>query len=392
MNHQTYQLSNHSSSNSIKRHRLAFIGGGYDSAVGRAHRTAIDMDQRFVLVAGVFSRNKERNYLSSIKYGLDENALFFNVDEMIEKSKQEIDAVVILTPQSEHYKYVIKCIENNIPVICEKSLAGDVSDVLKIKDSIELNNGFLAVTYNYTGYPMVRELQQIVQSGELGSIQQIHLEMPQEGFLKRDLDGNPVKPQKWRLNDEEIPTLSLDLGVHLHGLVKFIVGCSPKEVVSSSRTYGNFNGIIDNVQCLVKYTNDIEGTIWYGKTALGNRNGMKVRIFGNKGSALWIQEKPENLYLTDVHGNKFALDRGNPNIKIACQDRYQRFKVGHPAGFIEAFANYYYDIADMLEKFKYSNTFIHNNYVFGVDESLEGLKFLEAVTLSSKTNKWVTIN
>jgi predicted dehydrogenase len=58
--------------------------------------------------------------------------------------------------------------------------------------------------------------------------------MPQEGFARLDREGNPMVPQQWRLTDGVVPTISLDLGVHVHHLVDFLTGEKPQEVVATN--------------------------------------------------------------------------------------------------------------------------------------------------------------
>ena len=165
---------------------------------------------------------------------------------------------------------------NNVPIICEKALVTCSEEATDIRALLLERAGFLAVTYNYTGYPMIRELRQMIAQGRFGKIQQIHIEMPQEGFARMGNNGNPIVPQDWRLHDGPVPTISLDLGVHLHMMVRFLTGEKPMEVAATSNTYGNFAQITDNVSCIARYTNNLNCNIWYSKTALGYRNGLKL--------------------------------------------------------------------------------------------------------------------
>jgi predicted dehydrogenase len=374
-----------------KRLKVAFLGGAYDSAVGRSHRIAIEMDQCFELVAGCFSRDREKNLDSAKQYGLDLNRVYTGLNDLLKHEVNQIDCIVILTPQDQHFEHVKLCLQAGIPIICEKALVCSSTEAIEIENILSTNSGYLAVTYNYTGYPMIRELKHMISSGVLGKIQQIHMEMPQEGFARLSPDGQPISPQEWRLRDGHTPTISLDLGVHLHMMAKFLTGERPEELVAITTSRGNFSGIIDNVNCLVKYTNNLDCSIWYSKTAFGCRNGQRFRIFGDLGSAEWVQENPEYLYYSDNTGGKYTLDRTSKNTQVANELRYQRFKAGHPAGFIEAFANYYVDIASSLNKFLDSKQNSRNQYVFGVSESLEGLKMLEAISRSSVSKKWEVI-
>ncbi len=371
--------------------KLGFIGGSLESAVGNTHRIAISMDEKFELVSGLFSRTHEKSIATARQYNISTSRAYSDIDEFIKNEKHEIDAVAIMTPQNQHFNYILRCLDSNIPVICEKALVEDVVSAILIKKKLEEKKGYLSVTYNYTGYPMIREMRHMISSGKYGVVQQIMLEMPQEGFGKKNSENQPIVPQEWRLRDAAIPTVSLDLGIHLHMMGYFLTGFEALEVCALSNTYGNFENIIDNVTALVKYENDITGYIWYGKTAMGYRNGLKVRILCSRGTLEWVQEYPEYIHVSDNRGNRYIIDRGSPDLTVAVQNRYQRFKVGHPAGFLEAFANYYYDVAVQLNSFINGKS-LENEYVFGIDASVSGLKFLDALARSSKTNSWVSID
>lgn len=371
----------------LKQIKIAFLGGGINSAIGRTHKIAISMDNRYKLVAGCFSRDKRINSISADEYGVDKTRVYSDLNELIIEEKNNIDAICILTPTPNHKLEVIKCIENNIPVICEKALASSSLEAHEIKNALEKHKGFLAVTYNYTGYPMLRELRNIIKSGQLGRVEQVHIEMPQESFARLDKDGVPQKPQEWRLIDNNLPTISLDLGTHTHDIVSFLTQESPTELVSIQNSFGSFSEVVDNSIAISKYTNNIVSNIWFSKTALGHRNGLQVRVYGEIGSAEWYQLEPENLYFNDNKGHKTLIDRASTEVCITTQERYNRFKAGHPSGFIEAFANYYGDIADYLLG-KNQN---EDGFVFGIDDAIEGLKMLEAMTTSSEEKRWVKI-
>lgn len=371
--------------------KIAFLGGSYESAVGRVHRTAVEMDRRFELVAGCFSRNKDANTDSARRYGVSSDRTYDSLDDLIRQERQSIDAIAVLTPTDVHAPQILKCIEADIPVVSEKSVSTTAVEALELKKTLAKHQGFMAVTYNYTGYPILRELKQMIEDGRFGKIQQIHVEMPQEGFEKIDKNGNPFIPQAWRLRDGSVPTISLDLGVHLHMMVKFLTGQNPIELVSTSSTYGNFKQVVDDVSVIVRYTDNVKCNMWFSKVALGQRNGLRIRLFGETGAAEWVQENPEILHLADNTGGRYIFDRASSGASIASLSRYSRFKPGHPAGFIEAFANYYYDVADALQIFQGKKNTPINPYVFGIDDAIAGLSMLEAVAHSSQNNCWVPV-
>ncbi len=368
--------------------KVGFIGGSHLSAVGRVHRIAIETDQRMQLVAGCFSRDEKVSKHTADEYRIDSTRAYFNVSKFLIKEQSNLDAVIILTPQDQHLNHILQVIEAGVPIICEKTLVEKSEDALIIQRK---NQGFISVISNYTGYPMVRELRHMISSGGIGDVQQVFIEMPQEGYTRKLPTGAPMMPQKWRLSDGYVPTISFDLGSHIHMLVSFLTGAKPIELVAIQRSRGNFPEVIDSVHCIARYSSNIDVNISYGKTMLGYRNGLRIRVFGNQGAIEWLQENPEVLSCADNKGLRYCIDRTSEKSAVACQPRYQRFKAGHPAGFIEAFANYYYDVADALEHFGSCREYSKNPYVFGLEESLEGLRMLEGIARSSRSKAWEVV-
>ena len=358
--------------------QIGFIGGGLNSAVGYTHFNASRLDGYFRVVAGSFSRDREQNAATARAYGVSADRTHDDWRQLLSAEKGRLDAIVILTPTPSHADMVIAALEAGHAVICEKALGVSKDECDAIGAAVERTQGFLAVTFNYSGYPMVRELRSLIASGALGRLQQIHIEMPQEGFLRR-----AAKPQPWRLEDHFVPTVSLDLGVHVHHLIDFISGGLPwQDANAEHASFGPFPGIIDNVYCRATYADDVKVQAWWGKTALGYRNGLRIRAFGSKGSAEWYQMTPEVLVCADDTGRTTTIDRGTSDTEIATQLRYHRFKAGHPSGFIEAFANLYNDIAESLHAFRNGLAERHP-MVHGWRHASEGMAFLEQLSRSA---------
>lgn len=359
--------------------RLGFIGGGINSAVGRAHYAACRMDGRFEVVAGCFSRNEEVNRATAEIFDCVATQSIYSWD------KQVIDACVILTPTPFHADDVSGFLSRGFPVICEKALASTSSEALDLIRLRDENNGFLSVTYNYTGYPMVRELRDMVLSGEFGEIVSVQAEMPQEGYLRDN-----ASPQNWRKEDGPIPSVHLDLGTHLHHLIHYVTDDRPVSLVAHQQSRGAF-GVVDDVQCIAEYRSGFTASLWFGKTAIGHRNGLRIRVNGTKASAEWVQVNPEELQIARTDGRRMTLDRG-AWCSIASEPRYQRFKAGHPTGFIEAYANLYYDLAEWLQAHKDGTTYSKGvQRLYSAEIAHEGLVMMEAMVQSAKEKQWITM-
>ena len=368
-----------------KPFRLAFVGGAPNSAVGYAHFVAARMDGLWDLQAGAFSRHPDVNAKAAEVYGVPRERTFSGLTELLDQEDGNLDAISILTPTPDHCEMVLECLRRGVPVICEKALAMTSEEATKIRDICLEEKGFLAVIYNYSGYPMVRELRRMIRDGVLGEILHFQAEMPQEGFLRVDAQGNKPAPQSWRKTDGSVPTLHLDLAVHLHELVHYLTGQKPLEVVADQSSKGWFQ-VVDNVNCLARYSGNVQGQFWFSKCALGHRNGLRLRVYGSRGSAEWYQLEPEELQLYFADGIRQVFDRAS-NAKVASLPRYTRFKAGHPAGFNEALANLYFDIHAALQGFKETGE-QKSDEVFGADLAVEGLQFLEAMVKSCETRQW----
>ncbi len=369
--------------------KLGFIGGGTNSAVGTAHRIAVQMDHRWAITAGCFSpvAEDEVNAETGILCGVEPGRIYGNWEELLHSERGVLDAVVVLTPIPSHKEIVLRALEEGFPVICEKALAESSADVCAIRETVRQYAGFLAVTYNYTGYPMLRELRRMIVNGAMGAVNQVFAEMPQEAYIRLNRDGGPNEPQAWRLEDHGVPVLSLDLGSHLHNIVGFLTGETPLEAVAVHSSHGRFRQVVDNAIGIVRYTSEMTCHMWFSKCALGHRNGLRVRVYGEKGAAEWCQTNPETLKWWDERGDQRNYDRNSADAVVSSETRYNRFKAGHPAGFIEAFANYYYDLADCLTHFKQSGE-IRSPWVFSVNHAEEGLRLLEALAASAKSRRW----
>jgi predicted dehydrogenase len=369
-------------------YKLGFIGGGLSSAIGQTHYSASRMDGHWDLVAGAFSRHHDVNQQTAEAWHVDPERVYDEWLDFLNSEQEKLDAVVVLTPTPNHTEILCELLKRNIPIICEKSLVSSLEQLSEVKRFYDPKRHFLLVTFNYSGYPMVRELQEKIKKGELGNVQQIDLEMPQEGFVRPpDIAGKSSPPQSWRLRDGIIPTICLDLGVHLHHLMTFMIQEQPRELMSEFDRYSSYASIIDNVKMWLKFDSGKSATFWMSKTAIGSRNGLKCRVYGDKGSAEWVQVLPEELSFSNINGIHTKIDRGS-KYGVSSDGRYNRMKVGHPSGFIEAFANLYQDFAEALTQWKKTGE-IDNPYVYGLEHAEFGLKLFHQARKSNNEKRWV---
>lgn len=354
--------------------KIGFVGGGLNSAVGYTHYLASRMDGLFELTSGCFSRNQKINRDTATKFGIVESRCYETIDSMFEAERGTTEVVCILTPTPNHVENVVDALNAGFDVICEKAIATSLTESTLIENAVqETGRKFLAV-FNYVGYPMVREAKALLVDGQLGHIQQVYCEMPQESFSRVE-----ANPQAWRRRDYEIPCVSLDLGVHVHHMADYLIGgIEGKSLSSFEANYGKIPDVIDTVHATGFYEQGALMNLMWSKAAIGHTNGLNFKVFAEKGSLEWHQSNPEILIHCEENGVRKTLERGQTNLRKANEARFNRFKAGHPAGFIEAFANVYQDFYEELIGSPEADT-----GAFGLEAAIEGIKFLESIHLDA---------
>lgn len=370
--------------------RLAFLGGGRTSAVGYVHRTAAQLDGRWVMVGGTFSADLARSRSTAEAWGIPPNRVYTDLNDLLSRPV-EFDAVAVLTPTPHHYDAIRRLLGAGIPIICEKAITTSSDESATIRDLQMRSGGFLVSTLNYTGYPMLRELRARILRGDLGRILRVDVRMPQEAFLLRP-NATPDDVQAWRRQDYGLPTISLDLGVHTVEVARFLHPAPVHSLAATSHSFGDL-GVIDDVQAMVRFEDGATGSIWISKVALGARNGLAVDVYGEEASGSWVQEQPDLLHLRRRDRTIEVIDRGSPDLLEAGAARYSRFKAGHPTGFIEAFGNLYADIADaLLDALGRGGSGVRD-HSFLADASVahHGMRVLDAIRRSAECGAWVTV-
>ena len=374
----------------MARIRLGMVGGGNDAFIGGVHRFASRLDDRYELVAGALSSTPQKARASGAVLGLDPARTYDDFKEMAIREarlKGGIEAVAIVTPNHVHYAAAREFLKRGIHVICDKPLTSTLPEARKLVKAAERSSALFVLTHNYTGYPLIRQAREIITNGELGDIRVVNVEYAQD-WLTQDDDS---KQAAWRTDPAQsgLGGATGDIGTHAFNLAGFVTGLKLERLAADLQSFVSGRALDDNGHVMLRYAGGARGLLWCSQVAPGNENGLRLRVYGEKGGLEWAQENPNQLWFTPFGEPKRLLTRGGAGTGPAAA-RMCRIPPGHPEGYLEGFANIYSEAAIAIEAHRTSAPVPPEVQFPTVQDGLEGVQFVDACVRSSKRDgAWV---
>jgi len=374
-----------------KKLTLGIVGGGPKSWIGHVHRISSRFDNQYEIVAGVFSRNTKISKKFGKNLGISPDRCYSNYQEMAQKEAKRKDCIMvvaIMTPPSSHQVIAEKFIDKNIHIISDKPFAGNLEQAKKLYKKIKSNKKIkYALTHNYSAYPMVREAKKLVEKGKIGKVEYINVEYIQDWSSGKTITRrNSKKLLKWKIDNKIVGASAVlnEIGSHAYHMAIYISGLKGKTIFADIKQISKKVRMDNNAQVMINFNNGAKGMFWTSVMARGGVYGLKIRIFGSKGSLEWIQNDPNYLKFNPSKGAVRLLERGFFNADFS--KKFSRIKFGHPEGYLDAFANIYREFASSLKSKSNKRYFFPNE-----DEGYETAKFINACKVSSRRKKWVNI-
>ena len=372
------------------RIRLGMVGGGNDAFIGGVHRFASRLDDRYELVAGALSSTPQKARASGAVLGLDPARTYDDFKEMAIREarlKGGIEAVAIVTPNHVHYAAAREFLKRGIHVICDKPLTSTLPEARKLVKAAERSSALFVLTHNYTGYPLIRQAREMIANGELGDIRVVNVEYAQD-WLTQDDDS---KQAAWRTDPAQsgLGGATGDIGTHAFNLAGFVTGLKLERLAADLQSFVSGRALDDNGHVMLRYAGGARGLLWCSQVAPGNENGLRLRVYGEKGGLEWAQENPNQLWFTPFGEPKRLLTRGGAGTGPAAA-RMCRIPPGHPEGYLEGFANIYSEAAIAIEAHRTGAPVPPEVQFPTVQDGLEGVQFVDACVRSSKRDgAWV---
>lgn len=373
--------------------RLGILGGGGDSLIGVLHRVASHMYDRYEISGGVFNPDFEENIKFAKQIGVNTDRVYLDfdtfVEEEIKKPKDErIEVVSILTPNFLHFPMAKKLLENGFHVICEKPLTTTYAEAKELESLQKKNNAIFAVTYTYTGYPMVRHMKHMIATGELGEIQKVDVQYYQ-GWINPVIHDPEVRKTVWRLDPKKAGISSCigDIGTHAFQMTEYLTGMEVQSVLSDLNMLYNDNTLDLDGTVLIRFSNTVKGVIRASQIATGEENGLTVAVYGKKGAFKWEQENPTVLYHMKDDEPKQIIKPGHAYVSDIAADG-TKLPGGHPEGIFDAMGNIYKGVAKAFR----GEAAFEGEYPT-MNDGVRGMLFIEKVVESHKNgNIWLALD
>jgi predicted dehydrogenase len=383
----------------MRKLRMGMVGGGKDAFIGAIHRIAANMDGLIELSCGALSIHPEIAKESAEMLFLPKDRTYLSYEEMISNESKmpadkRIDFITIVTPNFAHFGPAMMALENGFNVVVEKPMTFTLEEAKALQKKVDETGLQLCLTHTYSGYPMIKQARDMVQSGVLGKPRKIVVEYLQ-GWLSKLSEREGNKGAAWRTDPSKSGKAGCmgDIGTHAAHLAEYVSGLKITQLCANLNVVVPGRMLDDDGNVLLRFENDVNGVLVASQIAAGEENNLKLKIYGEKGGIEWAQQEPNTLLVKWLDEPAQILRAGSnyPGILSKAAIDNCRTPGGHPEGYLEAFGNIYKNFAHTLMAKLEGKTPTKEMLDFPkVDEGVRGMAFIENVVASSQSNeKWI---
>lgn len=379
--------------NSPRKLRMGMVGGGRDAFIGAVHRMAAQLDGDVEFVAGALSSTPDKARASGRELGLADDRNYESWQAMLDTERarpadERIDFVSIVTPNHTHFEIARAFAAAGIAVICDKPLVHSSEQAKELAEVVKKADVVFAVTYNYSGYPMVKEARRLVADGRLGTVRKVVVEYHQ-GWLATELEATGLKQATWRTDPARsgLGGAIGDIGSHAEQLVSYVTGLELDSICADLTAFVPGRRLDDDAQVLLRFDGGARGILTVSQICVGQENALTLRVWGTEGALTWRQEEPNHLVFQRADEPEQVLRRGNAYLSPAAAG-VTRIPPGHPEAFIEAFANVYRNACAAIRAGAGAKGGAEYDYP-DVHDGARGVHFIETTVNSSRgTDRW----
>jgi predicted dehydrogenase len=376
-----------------KKIRLGILGGGGDSLIGVLHRVASFINDNYEIVGAVFNPDHEDSIAFAKEIDIPTNRIYKDFDTLVEEEMklpedERIQVCSILTPNFLHFPMAKKLLDHGFHVICEKPMTTTYEEAKILRDTLKKVGTVFAVTHTYTGYPMVRQMREMIKEGVIGKVHKVDAQYYQ-GWMNPIIHDKEKRGSVWRLDPKKagISSCMGDIGVHAFNLIEFTTGLQVQSLLCDFNYVYDDNMMDMDGTALIRLDKNVKGVIRASQVATGEENNLTIAVYGQKGGLKWEQENPNYLYkLNDPEPLQVYKPGHQYNSALSLDGT--KLPPGHPEGIFDAMANIYLGVAKAIRGEEYNSGEFPT-----MTDGVRGLNFIENTVASHKQgNIWVDMD
>lgn len=381
----------------MKKIRAAVTGMGF---IGVAHVEALRRLNNVEVTAICGTARSVKTKAEEL--GIETYYTDFN--EMLKNP--EIDAVHICTPNHLHYQMAKDALNAGKHVICEKPLTTTQKEAEELVTIAKEKGLVNATNFNLRFYPLMHQLQAMVEKGDLGEIYSVNGSYLQD-WLFYDTDYS------WRLEpDKSGETRAIgDIGSHWMDLIEFVTGLSVTEVFADFATFHKvrkkplkpvetYSGKLltpedyqdvpinteDYATVMMRFENGARGVMTVSQVFAGKKNCLSFDLAGSKKSASWDSERPNEIWIgrRDTANESMLKD---PSLLYPEAAALVSYPGGHNEGFPDTFKQNFTKIYKAISDNKTSGKAEYPTFEAGLRE----MQLCEKIVESNKKGAWVKL-
>jgi predicted dehydrogenase len=306
---------------------------------------------------------------------------------------ERMEALAIVTPNHLHAPAAIAALDAGFHVFCEKPMAMNMAEARAIEAAAARSGKIFGLAFTYSGYPLVEEARARVARGDFGAIRLVQTEYWQ-GWLSQALDRDGNKQAEWRTDPARAGLGGClgDIGTHAFQLAEHVSGLAVESLSADLTVHVPGRRLDDDVAALLRFEGGARGVLKATQVAAGEENGLRLRVYGEKGGLEWSQMEPNTLILRWLDRPAEIVRAAGPGLGPLTAARL-RTPSGHPEGYIEAFANLYRSFGRAVRTGATPPPPGAADWFPGITDGLRTMAFVETMIANSAgEEKWTALS
>lgn len=379
----------------LKQLRVGVVGIGF---IGAAHVDAIRRIP-YAEVVAVASSTLERAERHADE--LEIARAYGDYRQLL--ADPDVDVVHTCTPNSWHFPVNKAILEAGKACFSEKPLTVTAAEAAELVQVARETGAPSAVNFNHRGFPQVQEARVLVEGGELGAVHAVHGSYLQDWALLASDYG-------WRM-DASIggaTRVVADIGSHWMDLAQNVTGSRIVQVMADFQTIhasrmrprrdavtfargAGPTGPATEVQIdtedfasvLIRFENGAKGSFTVSQISGGRKNRLSLEVDGGQGAVAWCSEESEMLWRGSRAEPARVVQR---NPRMGRLPELSRIPAGHAEGWNDALVNVIRGFYDQIR-----DGSVRRPWVASLEEGAHGMRLVEAVLKSSRSERWVSV-